>query len=121
VKIEKLEVGTSVARLSLQEKLEEPIMSDTSRKVLPSWREASEAQGFGILCMNRDEGERFTLAPLDQGRLAEFTARGLRVGVSITEFELRAQLTAAGFSDAETDAAIRLSRDWATTFVTQAH
>src|SRR5437773_2234740 len=89
----------------------------TVRKSLPSWREAAEANGFGILCIRGEDGERFTIVARDRARLDEFTARGLQVGLPCTEPELRAQLTQAGFSDPDTEAGIQLSRDWATTWI----
>jgi hypothetical protein len=80
---------------------------------LPSWRKAAETHGLDILCIHGTEGERFTLAPLDDERLSELATRGLMVGTSLTEAELRAQLTHAGFSDTDSESGIKLSRVWA--------
>jgi hypothetical protein len=90
-------------------------MSGASKR-LPSWREAAEARGFGVLCVNDRHGERFTIAPVDRARSAEFAARGVRMGIAMTEAQLRDELANAGLSAVEIVAAIRLSRDWATTW-----
>jgi hypothetical protein len=83
------------------------------KSLVPSWRTAAETHGLDILCIHGTDGERFTLAPLDDDRLSERAARGLMVGTSLTEAELRAQLTQAGFSDMDSESGIQLSRAWA--------
>jgi hypothetical protein len=90
-------------------------MSGTLRKSLPSWRESARAHGFGILCIKGPEGEHFAIVPVDPDKFVEqFSAYGFD-GVSMSEAELRARLGQAGFSEADIDAGILLSRDWATT------
>ena len=72
-------------------------MSGASTKSLASWR---EEHGFGILNIISPRGEHF----LVEGIWAE-----------MSESQLRAHLTERGLSASDADAAIQLSREWATT------
>ncbi len=90
-------------------------MSGAFEKSLPSWRQALVGHGFGILCIRDSEGERFTIAAADATKVASLNEQGFRAGALISEVELRAQLTGAGFSEADIEAGIQLARDWATT------
>jgi hypothetical protein len=94
-------------------------MSGAPEKPLPSWRNAAEANGFGILCIRGPEGERFTIGPVDSTKVATLQAQGFRIGVLVSEAEVRVQLTQAGFSEPDIEASLQLSRDWATTTVTR--
>ena len=88
-------------------------MSDASKKLSPSWREAATAQGFGVLCVLLPEGERFTFILTDATKVREQGFRAIETLLS--ESELRAQLTQVGFSDAGIEAGIQVARAWATT------
>jgi hypothetical protein len=82
-------------------------MSGISTKSLASWR---DAHGFGILDIISPRGEYFlvetqaTADPADFGAWAE-----------MSESQLRAYLAERGLSASDADAAIQLSREWATT------
>lgn len=90
-------------------------MSEGSRKPLPSWREAMQAKGFGILCIRGPEGERFAIGAADPAQAATLQRQGFQVGTLVSEAELRAQFAQAGFSESDIEATIQFSRDWATT------
>jgi hypothetical protein len=91
------------------------------KESLPSWRKAAEAHGFGILCIKNADGERFTIAPVDPGRVAELIAKGVKAGVPLSENDVRSQLAQAGFFDADITKGIALAREWATTWTVKSH
>jgi hypothetical protein len=72
---------------------------------LASWR---EEHGFGILCIQSPDGERFVLVP-------DAPLQGVPPWRGLSEAGLRAHLTATGLSNADVEAAVELSREWATT------
>src|SRR5438067_819427 len=41
------------------------LMSEPSQKLTPSWRQAADSHGFGVLCVRLPEGERFTFLITD--------------------------------------------------------
>lgn len=88
-------------------------MTGVLKESLASW---SEAHGFGILCIHGSDGERFMVAPVDEAKVFNLSDQGFRVFARISEAELCRQLAQAGFSEADSDAAIQLAREWATTF-----
>jgi hypothetical protein len=88
-------------------------MSGVLKESLASWR---EAHGFGILCIHGSDGERFMVVPVDEAKVVLLTGQGFRVFARVSEAELHGQLVQAGFSEANTEAAIQLAREWATTF-----
>jgi hypothetical protein len=84
-----------------------PIMSRVLNESLASWR---EAHGFGILNIISPGGDYF----LVESRTSTDPA-DLQVWVTMSEPQVRQHLAERGFSDPDTDHAIRLSREWATT------
>ena len=82
-------------------------MSGALTKSLASWR---ETHGFGILGIISPRGEYFlvetqtTTDPADLGAWSE-----------MSEHQLRAYLAERGLSASDAEAAIQLSREWATT------
>jgi hypothetical protein len=87
-------------------------MSGVLKKSLASWR---EEHGFGILCIISPEGEHFLVGP-DEGHVAGREAeRDPAWWTGLSEPQLRQHLAERGFSRADTDDAIQLSREWATT------
>lgn len=90
-------------------------MFEPSKKLSPSWRQAADAQGFGVLCVRLPEGERFTFILTDATKVREHGFRAIETLLS--ESELRAQLTLVGFSDADIEAGIQVARTWATTMI----
>ena len=91
-------------------------MSGVSRKSLPSWREAATATGFGILCINSEKGEWFTVSAVNEMKVAILADAGLRPGVMVSEAELLKKLALISMPETDADVWIQLSRDWATTF-----
>ena len=88
-------------------------MSGVSRQSLASWR---EAHGFGILCIVSPEGERFLVGP-DESQVAAGSNEHDPVSwTGLSDDELRQYLVKEkGFSLHDTEDAIQLSREWATT------
>jgi hypothetical protein len=82
-------------------------MSEVLTRSVASWR---EAHGFGILCINAPTGEHFLVEQV----VATQVEGGLGVWSGLSELQLRRVLAERGFSDADTDEAIQLSREWAT-------
>jgi hypothetical protein len=78
-----------------------------SGRTLASWR---RDHGFGILCIISPEGEQF-LVQTDGGPGHD----GLGTWARMSDRELREHLAARGFSPADSDDAVQLSRQWATT------
>ena len=87
-------------------------MAEALKRSLASWR---EAHGFGILCIVSPEGERFFVGPDEAQVAAGQVERDPVSWTGLSEPELRQYLTGRGFSRADTDDAIELSREWATT------
>ena len=84
-------------------------MFGVTKRSLASWR---EVHGFGILNILSPTGERFFV----EARVAaESSQTGYESWVDMSESELRQYLAERGFSDGDADAAIHLSRQWATT------
>ena len=90
-------------------------MPEPAKKLSPSWRQAADLQGFGVLCVRLPEGERFTFILTDATKVNELGFRAIETLLS--ETELRAQLTQAAFSDADVEAGIQVARTWATTMI----
>jgi hypothetical protein len=84
-------------------------VSEVLKKSLASWR---EAHGFGILCIISPAGEHFVVAA--QGA-ADHATPGLEAWAGMSEPQLREYLAERRFSDADSDDAIQLAREWATT------
>jgi hypothetical protein len=87
-------------------------MSGALKKSLASWR---EAHGFGILCIVSPEGEHFFVGPDEPQVGAGQVERDPASWAALSEPQLRQYLAGRGFSRADTDDAIELSRQWATT------
>ena len=88
-------------------------MPGVLKESLAAWR---EAHGFGILCIHGSDGEWFMVVPVDDVKVVDRIGQGFRVFARISEAELQGQLAQIGFSEADTEAAIQLAREWATTF-----
>jgi hypothetical protein len=87
-------------------------MSGVLKNSLASWR---EAHGFGILCIVSPQGEHFLVGPDTMQVAAGRTERDLASWTGMSDPQLRQYLAGKGFSDADTENAIQLSREWATT------
>jgi len=88
-------------------------MPGVSRKSLASWR---EAHGFGILCIVSPEGERFLVGPDKSQIAAGSNEHDPASWTGLTDAQLRRYLVnEKGFSLHDTEDAIQLSREWATT------
>lgn len=88
------------------------VMSGASRKTLASWR---EAHGFGILCIVSPEGEHFLVGPDESQAAAGSDQHGAASWTGLSDAQLRQYLAEKGLSGPETEDAIQLSREWATT------
>ena len=82
-------------------------MTRILKQSLASWR---QSHGFGILNVVRATGEHFFVEV--QPALTPEPGAGW---VDMTEIQLRDYLATRGFSEADIDDAIGLSREWATT------
>jgi hypothetical protein len=80
------------------------------KKSLGSW---SDEHGFGILCIQGPDGERFVVVQSSSDR--PVTLRGVPPWRAMSEADLRAHLAVVGLSDADVHEAVELSREWATT------
>ena len=78
-----------------------------SERSLASWR---RDHGFGLLCIITPAGEHF-LVETDPGPGHD----GAGTWGRMSDRELREHLAARGFSPADSDDAVQLSRQWATT------
>jgi hypothetical protein len=88
-------------------------MSGVSRNSLASWR---EAHGFGILCIVGPEGERFFVGPDESQVAASANEHDPASWTGLSDAQLREYLVQdKGFSPHDTEDAIQLSREWATT------
>lgn len=87
-------------------------MSGALKKSLASW---IEAHGFGIFCIVSPEGEHFLVGPDTVQVAAGQAAVDPASWTGLSEPQLRQYLAERGFSHADTDDAIQLSREWATT------
>ena len=88
-------------------------MTGVLPKSLASW---SKQHGFGILCIISPFGEHFMIGPADEEQVAaEMAERGFDAWTRMSEAQVREYLAKRGFSAADTEEAIQLSRDWATT------
>jgi hypothetical protein len=84
-------------------------MSVMSKRSLASWR---QTHGFGILNIIEPRGEHFFV----EARVSEDPSDSpFDSWTAMSETQLRQFLAERGFSDAATDDAIELSRQWATT------
>ena len=80
------------------------------KKSLASW---TEEHGFGILCIQGPDGERFLVVQSSSD--SPVTHRGVPPCRAMSEADLRAHLAVVGLSHADVDEAVELSREWATT------
>jgi hypothetical protein len=81
----------------------------TSKRSLASWR---QSHGFGILNIVEPRGEHFFV----EARVSEDPSDSpFDSWTAMSESQLREHLAERGFSEAATDDAIDLSRQWATT------
>jgi hypothetical protein len=87
-------------------------MSGVLKKSLASWR---EEHGFGILCIVGPEAEHFLVGPAEGQVAAGQTEHDPASWTGMSEPQIRQHLAERGFSPADTDDAIQLSREWATT------
>jgi hypothetical protein len=78
-----------------------------STRTLASWR---KDHGFGILCIVTAEGEHF-LVETNPGSGPD----GLGTWARMSDREMREHIAARGFSPADSDDAVQLSRQWKTT------
>ena len=86
-------------------------MAEALKRSLASWR---EAHGFAILCIVSPEGERFLVPPAPRGAVGEPDGDPA-TWTGLSEPQLRQYLAQRGFASGDTDDAIALSREWATT------
>src|SRR5688500_2258337 len=84
-------------------------MTGISQRSLASWR---EAHGFGILTISGPTGDHFLV---EANVAADPSGPAFGSWVDMSEAQLRQYLAERGFSIADTDDAIQLSRQWATT------
>jgi hypothetical protein len=88
-------------------------MTGVLPKSLASW---AKEHGFGILCIINPVGEHFVVGPANEEKIAaEMTERGFKAWTWMSEPQVRQYLAERGFSASDTEDAIVLSRDWATT------
>jgi hypothetical protein len=88
-------------------------MAEVSRNSLASWR---EAHGFGILCIVGPEGERFLVGPDETQVAAGANEHDPASWTGLSDAQLRQYLVnEKGLSVHDTEEAIQLSREWATT------
>src|SRR5688572_9518859 len=87
-------------------------MSGVLKKSLASWR---EEHGFGILCIVSPEGEHFLVGPDGDHVAGPEAERDPACWTGLSEPQLRQHLAERGFSPADTDDALQLSPEWATT------
>jgi hypothetical protein len=87
-------------------------MSVVLKKSLASWR---EEHGFAILCIVSPEGEHFLVGPDERQVAARQAEDDPAWWTGLSEPQLRRHLAERGFSRADADDAIQLSREWATT------
>ena len=88
-------------------------MTEVLRKSLASW---AREHGFGVLCIIGPLGEHFMVGPADKSQVAtEMAERGFQAWTRMSESQVRQHLAERGFSASDTEDAIQLSRDWATT------
>jgi hypothetical protein len=88
-------------------------MTGVSSTSLASW---AREHGFGILCIINPLGEHFVVGPADEAQAAtEMSERGFEAWTWMSESQVRQYLAEKGFSASDTEDAIVLARDWATT------
>lgn len=90
-------------------------MSEIFGNALPSWREAAEVNGFGILCIRSEKGESFTVSAVNGTKAAILADVGL-LGAMVSEAELLEKLAQVAMSEADVHKWLLLSRAWSTTF-----
>ncbi len=75
-----------------------------------------EAHGFGILCIISPLGEHFVVHPAHEANAAtDFAGRTVESWPPLSERQAKDWLAERGLSAIETEDAIRLAREWATT------
>ena len=89
-------------------------MSGVSKKSLPSWREAATATGFGVLCINSEKREWFTVSLVSEVKAPILADAGLRPGVMVSEAEMLKKLAITQMPEVDAHEWIRLSREWVT-------
>ena len=87
-------------------------MSGVLTKSLASWR---DEHGFGILCIVSPEGEHFLVGPDESHIAAGSDEHDPASWIGLSDAQLRQYLGEKGFSASDTEDAIQLSREWATT------
>ena len=88
-------------------------MSEASGQSLAAWR---KAHGFALLCIVGPEGERFLAGPDESQVAAGSNEHDPASWTGLSDAQLRQYLLKEkGFSLQDTEDAIQLSREWATT------
>jgi hypothetical protein len=87
--------------------------SGALKRSLASWR---EVHGVGILCIISPLGEHFLVHPAHEANAAtDFAGRTVESWPPLSESQAKDWLAERGLSAIETEDAIRLTREWATT------